>query len=417
MRSACGPICRAIAFQTLGPRAASASRSQRRRTPSKSATCSLGRCRLAVRIERTDLGRQVLRRRRRPLLDRLVRQPAEQRPAGVVLRRRPGQAQHVAQARIVADRRRQQLADAGAVQPALERPLQRVRQALAAELARADHLEQRAQHAAVVDDAVEDLAEQGPIALRQNQQQRRRHVLHEGALAAVDRQLGQEDVVVHLVHQGEQRGQLLLGLRVEGAVEAARRGQLRQSVLRRQPVGAAPSSLRASARGSRLFRLANRPLLAMLASLLQKWTDEVVVRVFPMLYLLSYSILRCWRELHPRPSDPMYSEPAVGPESTTPDESLGRVLDSGKPESGEIRTRWLPMYSAPAVGCDFKKTDEVLVRDLRRLPLSYSANAWDCAGGIRTHGLRRIKHVLRAGSRSCFIGRATRLWSDALLYR
>ncbi len=156
MRSACGPICRAIAFQTLGPRAASASRSQRQTDAVQHRDLLVGRRRLAVRIERANLVRQVVRRRRRPLLDRLVGQPAEQRPAGVVRRRRPGQAQHVAQARIVADRRRQQPADAGLVQPALKRALQRVRQALAAELARADHLEQRAQHAAVVHDAVED---------------------------------------------------------------------------------------------------------------------------------------------------------------------------------------------------------------------------------------------------------------------
>ena len=56
------------------------------------------------------------------------------------------------------------------VQPPLDGPLERVRQALAAELARADELHQRAQDAAVVHNAVEDLAEQGRITLRQDQQ-------------------------------------------------------------------------------------------------------------------------------------------------------------------------------------------------------------------------------------------------------
>src|SRR5207302_3398141 len=104
-----------------------------------------------------------------------------QSATSVVLRGWTGQAQNIAQARIVADRSRQQPADVGLVQPTLKGALRRVRQALAAKLARADHLEQRAQHAAVVHDAVEDLAEQGPISLRENQEQRSRHVLHESA--------------------------------------------------------------------------------------------------------------------------------------------------------------------------------------------------------------------------------------------
>ena len=94
----------------------------------------------------------------------------------------------------------------------------------------------------------------------------------------------------------------------------------------------------------------------------------------------------------------MYSKPAVGPNSK-PDESLGRVLDSGRPEPGEIRTRWIPMYSAPAVGCG-SKTDEVVVRDLGRATTALQRVLADCAGGIRTHDLRVMSHVLRAGSRS-----------------
>ena len=199
----------------------------------------LGRLRLAEGSQGHDLLRQVGLGGRRPLLDRLVGQPAEQRPAGVIRRGRPRQAQHVPQARIVADRSRQQLLDRSRVQPPLDGPLERVRQALAAELARADELHQRAQGAAVVHDAVEDLAEQGRIALRQDQQQGHRHVLHHGPLAAVDRQLGQEGVVGHLVDERLQRGKLLVGLGVVGAVEAAGGGKLRQGVLRLQGVGPA----------------------------------------------------------------------------------------------------------------------------------------------------------------------------------
>src|SRR5688572_16212002 len=60
------------------------------------------------------------------------------------------------------------------------------------------------------------------------------------------------------------------------------------------------------------------------------------------------------------------------------------------------RTRCTPNRQSD----QFKKTDEVLARDYGALPLSYSAALTDCAGGTRTHDLRRMKHVLRAGSRS-----------------
>ncbi len=50
-----------------------------------------------------------------------------------------------------------------------------------------------------------------PAAPRQGQQQGHRHVLHHGPLA-VDRQLGQEGVVGHLVHERLERGKLLVGL-------------------------------------------------------------------------------------------------------------------------------------------------------------------------------------------------------------
>ena len=199
----------------------------------------LDRLRLAERSQSHDLLRQVGLRGRRPLLDRLISQPAEQRPPGIVRRGRPRQAQHVPQARIVADRRRQQLLDRGRVQPPLHGPLKRVRQALAAKLTRADELHQRAQAAAVVHNARKRLAEQGRVALRQGDQQCHRHVLHHGALAAVDRQLGQERVVGHLVDERHHCGQLFAGRGVERAIEAARRGELRQGVLRREHVGPA----------------------------------------------------------------------------------------------------------------------------------------------------------------------------------
>ena len=84
-----------------------------------------------------------------------------------------------------------------------------------------------------------------------------------------------------------------------------------------------------------------------------------------------------------------------------------------------------------------QKTDEVLVRDLRRSASELQrvvGQAFEpdfptmlgdlrqagkpdlqtatCAGGIRTHDLRLVKHVLQTGSRSCIVGRATRRWSE-----
>ena len=67
-----------------------------------------------------------------------------------------------------------------------------------------DHLEQRAQDAAVIDNAVEGTLEQRRVAARQRQQQRRRHILHVSALAAVDGELGEVEVVVHLLEEGKQ---------------------------------------------------------------------------------------------------------------------------------------------------------------------------------------------------------------------
>ena len=229
-----------------------------------------------------------------------------------------------------------------------KRSLQRVRQALAAKLARANHLEQRAQHAAVVHDAVERPARnKAAIALRQNEQQRSRHVLHESALAAVDRQLGQEDVVVDLVHEAEQRGQLIFGLRVEGAIEAAGRGQLGQGVLGRQLVGAAPSSLRASARGRQALQTRKQTLVGHRGPPFKKRSDEVVVRVFPVRLLIPPQHLAdaggiCTHTSF-RTSDPMYSEAGSRTaKQITPDESLGRVLARINQAGRQDSNRWLP---------------------------------------------------------------------------
>ena len=196
----------------------------------------LSAVRLAVSDQTLDLRRQVGLGRRSPLLGLLLRQPTEQRTPLVVLRRWPSHPQHVAQARIVPDRSRQQLANRCLVQPPLERPLQAGRQAGAAELSRTDHLEHGAQNATVVHDPIEDSVQQLGVPLRQDDQQRRRHVLHVGPLTRVDRQLRQEDVVVDLVDQLSQLIELALGTRVVNPVEAARGCHLGQRMLRHELV-------------------------------------------------------------------------------------------------------------------------------------------------------------------------------------
>ena len=115
----------------------------------------------------------------------LVGQPTEQRPARVVPRRRPGHAQHVAQARIVTDRRRQQLARRDAS----------FSQRWNARCSDDDKLLRPNWPERTIWNSVRSTRplsttrsktwwNRSRVALRQHQQQRRRHVLHERPLAA-----------------------------------------------------------------------------------------------------------------------------------------------------------------------------------------------------------------------------------------
>jgi hypothetical protein len=90
------------------------------------------------------------------------------------------------------------------------------------------------------DDAVDDPLHERGVPRRQRQHERGGHVLHEGAFAAVDGQPGEKLVVVDLGDECAQRVQLVLGLGVKSAVEAAGGCNLRQSVPGRQRVGQAP---------------------------------------------------------------------------------------------------------------------------------------------------------------------------------
>jgi len=74
------------------------------------------------------------------------------------------------------------------------------------------------------------------LLVGQPAEQRRRHVLHVGTLTCVDRQLGQEDVVIDLVDQLAHLVQLALSAGVEDAVEAAGGCHLGQGMLRRERV-------------------------------------------------------------------------------------------------------------------------------------------------------------------------------------
>ena len=62
----------------------------------------------------------------------------------------------------------------------------------------------------------------------------------------------------------------------------------------------------------------------------------------------------------------MYSKPAVGPDTAKPDESLGRVLDSGETRAGRGSNSLIADVLRAGSRASSKKTDEVVVRDLRR---------------------------------------------------
>ena len=172
-----------------------------------------------------------------------------------------------------------------------------------------DHLKQSAQHSAVIHNPRKDRVEQSRVPLRQKQQEGGRHVLHEGALAAKHRQLGKEAIVLNQVRQLQQRGQLILRLRIEGAIEAAGGGQLSQRVRGLQLVGAAAGFI-AGGRGRQAARKAAKQILVRHGILLVNMVRRSCGQRFSdALSRLSYSILRYWQDSNLRPSDYMYSEP------------------------------------------------------------------------------------------------------------
>ena len=237
-----------------------------------------------------------------------------------------------------------------------------------------------------------------------------RHVLHHGPLAAVDRQLSQEGVVGHLVHERRQCGELLLGLGIVGAIEAARGGKLCQGVLRLQGVARPPASLRASARANRLFRLANRHLLAIITSFRKydptKGEQSCRRSAFAALGSSHFPgpsvrgctplgqsdrVFKALDEVLGRafPESDLSSPPGSGPICLA--KGAGRESNLLKPCTSPRQSSVFPDVSkGPTRG--WSETLRCSAIELQCLPLSYVRVG---AGGTRTHNPRLLKHVLQ----------------------
>ncbi len=144
--------------------------------------------------------------------------------------------QDIPQARIVTDRRAQQLSNRSRVQPALECSLHKLDKptrplpSLVLELAGSDHLEHCAQNATVIDHAIEYSVHQLGITNRQRDQQCSRHVLHERLLTSVQSQLRQVLVIVDSSINFSTSSSCVLSRAVERVTERTCCGDLSQGV-------------------------------------------------------------------------------------------------------------------------------------------------------------------------------------------
>ena len=174
-------------------------------------------------------------RRQQFLSDVASHQVAKQRFTLAVARLRVHHPEHVHNRRRAPDRRGKQRRVGPLVQPATHAPLGRRSERPAAGCARADDLHERPKYSRRIDDAIEDAVHQCRILSRQHRQQQRRHVLHVAALAAVHRRF-RDELGGHPCAQRQNGIELLFGTRVKRVVQAAGRRQLRERVLRRQPI-------------------------------------------------------------------------------------------------------------------------------------------------------------------------------------
>ncbi len=176
-------MCLAIAFHTSGPspRPPGGPSGPRARQDERLHLRSFGQ---TVRPEGPDFGREVVLRRRSPLLHVLVGEPSETAPGGRCPSESaaPGAARRAGSGRCrstptAAFRRRLRSSTAGT-------PAAGSTTGPSSRTCPNGSSEHRAQNASVVDDPVEDLVQELRVALRERDEERCRHVLHEGPLAA-----------------------------------------------------------------------------------------------------------------------------------------------------------------------------------------------------------------------------------------
>ena len=151
------------------------------------------------------------------------------------LRLRVDHLQHVDERRALPNRRREDLAVVARCKPLAHESLRCRPERLTPDDTRANDLNERSEHLAVVDDPGKDLCQSVAVANGEDGAQQGRHVLHVSPLSTEDGRLGDE-LGVDVGAQLENLRKLLIRGRVERPAQAAGRRVLGERVLGRELV-------------------------------------------------------------------------------------------------------------------------------------------------------------------------------------